>query len=102
MDNNSMKYRVYFQCYWYNTGAADNHYYDDYEEFDTLEQARAFEHRVINQHQIFSLSTNDEFWYEKQEQWKASSDFIEIENGFITGNNIRIVKHHPATETLIS
>lgn len=66
-----MKYRVKFRCYWYNTGAADNHYYINYEDFDTLEEAISFKERV-----------------------DGKDETIEIENGFIDGKGL----YYPARE----
>ncbi len=69
-----MKYRVNFKCYWYNTGAADNHYYTNHEDFDTIEEATSFKDRV-----------------------DSRDETIEIENGFIDGDGI-IVKYYPSRE----
>ena len=66
-----MKYRVKYKCYWYNTGAADNHSYIKYDDFDTLEEAIKFKEMVDNR-----------------------DETIEIENGFIQGDGI-IVKYYP-------
>lgn len=96
INQRQMKYRVKFKCYWYNTGAADNHYYINYEEFDTFEEAQAFEKRVIEQHKTFS--DNSEGWVDRHDKWKKSENFIEVENGFITGDSICIVKHFPERE----
>jgi len=76
-----MKYRVKFNCYWYNTGAADNHYYVNHEDFDTLEEAQVFKKRVDDQ--------VDEKKYS-----------IEIENGFIEDHG-EIVKFYPEREEKI-
>ena len=72
-----MKYRVNFKCYWYNTGAADNHYYTNFEDFDTPEEAVAFKKRVDER-----------------------DETIEIENGFIDGDGV-IVKYYPPREESI-
>lgn len=69
-----MKYRVKFKCYWYNTGRADNHYYINYEDFDTLSEAISFKERV-----------------------DMRDETIEIENGFIDGDG-EIVKYITSRE----
>lgn len=73
-NNYNMKYRVNFKCYWYNTGAADNHTYIKHEDFDTEEEAIIFKQRV-----------------------DARDKTIEIENGFIDGDG-EIVRYYPARE----
>lgn len=90
-----MKYRVKFQCYWYNTGAADNHYYDNYEDFDTIQEAKMFAERVRKQ-KAASNSTNVFDW----NNWKDSGNLIEVENGFISGEPT-IVKHFQSYEESI-
>ena len=76
-----MKYRVKFRCYWYNTGEGDNHYYTNYEDFDTLEEAKSFKTRVDNQKDNIEHT-------------------IEIENGFIDDYG-EIVKFYPEREEKI-
>ncbi len=76
-----MKYRVKFKCYWYNTGMADNHYYDNFEDFDTLDEAKEFKKRV-------------------DDQVNEIKNTIEIENGFIEDYG-RIVKFYPQREEKI-
>lgn len=68
-----MKFRVKFNCY-YNTGAADNHQYTNFEDFDSLDEAITFKNRVDNR-----------------------DETIEIENGFIDGDGF-IVKYYPPRE----
>lgn len=107
-----MKYRVKFQCYWYNTGSADNGHYINYEDFDTLEEAEIFKKRVNEQYNMgnkFSSAYDENlpnpteyqkiYCITKQEynRWEESFDFIEIENGFIS-DEAEIVKYFPATE----
>ena len=92
-----MKYRVKYQCYWYNTGAADNHYYVATEDFDTLAEAENFAERVVKQKQIYNLSTSDKDWITKTEEWENSENFIEVENGFID-KFIGVVKYYPPVE----
>jgi len=91
-----MKYRVKFNCYWYNTGAADNHHYTNHEDFDTIEQAQEFEKRVKKQFALFNDFKKSTF--EEREAWKNSKDYIEIENGFITDSDTAIVKYYPERE----
>ena len=69
-----MKYRVKFKCYYYNTGCADNHYYINNEDFETLAEAMIFKEKV---------DTRDET--------------IIIENGFIAEDGY-IVKYFPPRE----
>lgn len=70
-----MKYKVKFRCYWYNTGQSDNHYYTNYEIFDTIDEAQKFKEKVDNR----------------------DYQDIEIENGFIDGV-ATIVKYYPERE----
>ena len=77
-----MKYRVKFKCYWYNTGRADNHYYDNCEDFDTLDKAEKFKQRV-------------------DDQVNEIKETIEIENGFIEDYG-KIVKFYPEREENIN
>lgn len=72
--NYNMKYRVKFECYWFNIGASDNHTYIKHEDFDTEEEAIIFKKRV-----------------------DARDKTIEIENGFIDGDG-EIVRYYPARE----
>lgn len=90
-----MKYRVKFKCYWYNTGAADNHYYIRNEDFDTLAEAQDFQQRVNDQKDIYSNTTGN--WIDRHDKWTDSEDFIEIENGFID-DYATIVKYYPERE----
>ena len=94
-----MKYRVKFKCYWYNTGAADNHYYINYEDFDTLEEAEKYKTRIEKQRALYD--DNSTGWVERNKAWEESKNFIEIENGFIAGDPF-IVKHYPAVEEIIN
>jgi len=73
-----MKYRVKFECYWYNTGIADNHHYINFQDFDTLKEAEEFNDRVHTQKENGPVT-------------------IEIENGFITGYG-KIIKFFPERE----
>ena len=93
-----MKYRVKFRCYWYNTGAGDNHHYINHEDFDTIEEAKAFADRVTEQG-LRSID-NSPGWIEREDEWENSGNKIEIENGFICGRP-EIVKYHlPREEKL--
>lgn len=83
-----MKYRVKFKCYWYNTGAGDNHYYTRNEDFDTIEEAEVYRNRVDTQ---FS---------EYDKEWENSSNYIEVENGFIA-SKATVVKYFPEREEAI-
>lgn len=78
-----MHYRVKFRCYHYNTGAADNHSYIETADFDTYSEAEKFKNRVNRQKDLFD--DNSEGWVSRNEAWKKSSDYIKIENGYITG-----------------
>lgn len=92
-----MKYRVKFKCYWYNTGAADNHHYDNYEDFDTLEEAKAFKERVDEQLEMNQKRDRNKITYDEYYKWKKTFQLIEIENGFIEGYG-KIVKYYPEKE----
>lgn len=91
-----VKYRVKFKCYWYNTGAADNHYYINYEDFNTLEEAQVFEKKIVSQVKVFKDTT--EGWIERHKIWKESENYIEIENGFICDDITKIVRVFPERE----
>ena len=58
-----MKYKVKFRCYWYNTGQADNHYYTNYEIFDTIEEAQKF----IKNGFIDGIATIVKYYPEREE-----------------------------------
>ena len=90
-----MKYRVKFQCYWYNTGAADNHHYMSSCDFDTLEEAQEFKKRVDHQ-----FSFHYQGWSEEQDKWYESDQAIEVENGFISGTGT-IYEYYPEIENKI-
>lgn len=90
-----MKYRVKYKCYWYNTGAGDNHYYINNEDFDTIEEAEAFKQRVNKQKDIHDDKSDG--WVSRTKEWNKSSDYIEIENGFIV-EYAMIVKFYPSVE----
>lgn len=92
-----MKYKVNFQCYWYNTGAADNHYYINYEEFDTLGEAQTFKDRIIEQHEMGKKWETSKISYSDYKAWESNFDIYEVENGFISGYPT-IVKFFPARE----
>ncbi len=113
-----MKYRVKFQCYWYNTGTADNHSYDRNEDFDTLEDANSFARRVDIQFDnskrrvlLEGIKNEPASDYELKycppitskeiEEWDSSENFVEVENGFIEGY-ARILEYHPSKEIEIS
>lgn len=80
-----MKYRVKYQCYWWNTGAADNHYYIKCDDFETLKEAEDFRDRVNKQFEGFDDDLDQT---------------IEIENGFIS-SEATIVKFYPSREELL-
>ena len=90
-----MKYRVKFNCYWYNTGLADNHTYENYEDFDTIEMAELFKQIVDFQ---FKIEKNIPDIIIRQEYFEKEG--IEIENGFIT-SEAKIVKFFPEKEEAI-
>lgn len=108
-----MKYRVKFQCYWYNTGAADNHHYTNFEDFDTIEEAEKFLERVNMQYEMsqkrivyswekykpteYEIKYDKLIKYEDFEKWNNSENHIEVENGFISGYGT-IVKYFPERE----
>lgn len=107
-----MKYRVKFQCYWYNTGAADNHYYINNMDFDTLEEAEKFRDRVNEQynmgkkvHSLYDENMRNPSEYQKKycmtrqayNKWEDNWEFIDIENGFIS-SDATIVKYFPSQE----
>lgn len=108
-----MKYRVKFKCYWYNTGAADNHYYDRNEDFDTLEDATAFKVRVDTQFKNskrrivfdaandkpseYELKWNPPITIEEVNAWEESDNYVEVENGFIE-SEAKIFEYYPAKE----
>lgn len=112
-----MKYRVKFECYWRNTGAADNHYYENFEDFDTMEKAEAFKKRVDTQFKNskrrvlykhsknepasdYELKYNPPIASEELDAWNKSENFVEVENGFIEGEGT-IVKYSPEREVSI-
>lgn len=112
-----MKYRVKFKCYWYNTGAADNHYYENFEDFDTIGEAETFKKRVDTQFKnlqrrviyshnknepvpAYELKCNPPITVEELEAWNESDDYIEVENGYIAGEGV-IVKYFPEREVPI-
>lgn len=90
-----MRYRVKFKCYHYNTGAADNCYYINREDFDTLEEATAFNERIAKQINLFA--DNSDGWIQRNQKWIDSDQFIEIEDGFIEDYGT-VVKFYPETE----
>ena len=109
-----MKYRVKYKCYWYNTGAADNHSYIAKKNFDTLEEAKDYKDRVDKQYEIINSKilyswekledlTEYERKYknpiskEEYDKWMESDKFIEVENGFIE-SEAEIVKYFPERE----
>lgn len=94
----TMKYRVKFECYWYNTGAADNHHYTNWEDFDTIEEAESYRDRVQKQIEIYH--DNSPGWIDRKDEWENSEKYIEIENGFISGEPV-IVKVYPEREEQI-
>lgn len=87
-----MKYRVKFNCYWYNTGSADNHTYTKNKDFDTLAEAQEYQFRVNKQYELSLLKDRH-----SREEWEESNNYIEIENGFISGQ-AQIVKFTPEKE----
>lgn len=77
------KYRVKYKCYWYNTGAADNHSYIEKRDFDSLEDAIKFFHRVHEQYEMENKWGRRKISYEEYSAWENDSDIIEVENGYI-------------------
>ena len=109
-----IKYRVKFKCHWYNTGNADNHSYDNFEDFDTIEQAKEFQSRVNTQYGMSKrrilyegvenepASTFEERYcppitYKELNEWNNSPNYVKVENGFIEGRG-HIFEYHPDKE----
>lgn len=77
-----MKYKVKYECYWFNTGAADNHYYEESHSFNTIEEAIAFKKRVDTQYGFGGY--DPPFTQEEIDSWYDSDNYVEVENGFIS------------------
>lgn len=92
-----MKYRVKYKCYWYNTGLADNHYYIENKDFDTIGEAESFKKRVDEQFEVGNEWGSNKMEYSKYSNWQKSFDSIEVENGFIAGYG-EIFKFYPEIE----
>lgn len=92
-----MKYRVNFECYWYNTGAADNHHYINCEDFNTFDEAITFRDRIQEQYEMSKKYEYRKISFDEYSNWKKSFEIYEVENGFISGLPT-IVKYFPARE----
>jgi len=79
-----MKYRVKFKCYHYNTGAADNCTYDNYEDFDTLPEAHTFRTRLIEQRTKEMEYDHRKITFDEYEAWKRTFDVYKVEGGYVS------------------
>lgn len=106
-----MKYRVKYKCYWYNTGAADNHNYTANEDFEKIDDAIRFKNRVNEEYEMgkreilsckrklsdYEKKYNTTITWEEHEIWEKNFDHIGVENGYIT-SEASIVKFYPEVE----
>lgn len=100
-----MRHRVKYYCHHYNTGAADNFDYWDYQDFDTFGEAERFLNRVTKQIKMCHDYEAKKISFDEFEKWRKSTEIIDVEDGFIIdstyGTQImqpRIVKFYPEVE----